>query len=130
MVALTPVSSVSADEARTGIRGGLICLTPDKPYLVVMRDERSSKVQGGQDARRHLQAHSVDSTSKFLPLCAKRDFLNLRIRGISEVELFAVFVKSKLGAEVGFFAIPDKVSHPFAAHPRIIVPEATIHARA
>ena len=124
VVLCASVSQARSDELKIGNAGDFIPLTPDKPYLHVMHDGRSIKVQRAQDPDYQLQGYFAKSVRKCPPFCIQPITPDARVQVVGEIELFE-FMESDLRDGKGLLidartpewfrkeTIPGSVNYPF-----------------
>jgi len=122
LLVLGLAASVQADEAELG--GDFIPLSLDKPYLHVVHDGRSVKVQRIQDADYELKGYFARTSRKCPPFCIQSIVPAPDVDVIGEVELFA-FMETELRDDTGILidartaswfkkgTIPGSVNVPF-----------------
>jgi rhodanese-related sulfurtransferase len=114
----------TADELQVGGEGGFVPLTPDKPYLHVIHEGRSVKVQRVQDPDYELKGYFAKTVRKCPPFCIQPVTPDPRVQVIAEVELFD-FMETDLRDGKGLLidartpawfekgTIPGSVNYPF-----------------
>ncbi len=121
---LIMAGAASADELEVGGSSGVVGLTADKPYLHVMHEGRSVKVQRVQDADYELRGYFAKTVRKCPPFCIRPEQADPRVSTIGEVEIFE-FMETKLRDGEGLLidartpqwhqrgTIPGSVNIPF-----------------
>ena len=121
---LLAIGSAGADEVRVGGAGEFIPLTPEKPYLHVLHDGRSVKVQRVQDPDYELKGYFAKTARKCPPFCIQPITPDPSVQVIGEVELFD-FMENELRDGKGLLidarttgwyekgTIPGSVNYPF-----------------
>lgn len=113
-----------ADELEVGGSGGFIPLMADKPYLHVIHEGRSIKVQRIQDPDYELKGYFAKTARKCPPFCIRPVEVSPGVKTIGEPEVFE-FMENELRDEQGllidartpaWFAkgtIPGSINIPF-----------------
>ncbi len=114
-----------ADEVEVGAEGdGVIPLMPGKPYLHVMHDGKSVKVERVQDPDYELKGYFAKTVRKCPPFCIRELKADENVGTVGEVELFK-FMESELRDGKGMMidartpqwfkrgTIPGSVNIPF-----------------
>ncbi|MGD2117065.1 MAG: rhodanese-like domain-containing protein [Chromatiales bacterium] len=94
-IVLIPVSAGVADELEVGAKGDAIQLTPERPYLHVIHDGRSVKVQRIQDPDYELKGYFAKTGRKCPPFCIKPMHAAPGVATIGELEVFE-FMENEL----------------------------------
>lgn len=112
------------DQVKVGEATGFVPLVADKPYLHVVHDGRSIKVQRVQDPDYELKGYFAKTVRKCPPFCIQPATPDPLVQGIGEVELFD-FMETKLRDGSGLLidarteswfmkgTIPGSVNYPF-----------------
>lgn len=123
MCLMAPLTSI-ADEVKLGESDYPVQLTEDRPYLHVMHEGRSIKVQRVQDANYELKGYFAKTARKCPPFCIRPIQPDPGVAVIGEYELFD-FMENKLRDETGMLidartpawyrkgTIPGSVNYPF-----------------
>lgn len=121
---LAAATWANADEVRIGETTGFIPLVEGKPFLHVVHDGRSVKVQRVQDPDYELKGYFAKTARKCPPFCIQPVSPDPAVAGIGEVELFD-FMETKLRDGSGLLidarteswyrkgTIPGSVNYPF-----------------
>lgn len=121
---LAAATWANADEVRIGEATGFIPLVEGKPFLHVVHDGRSVKVQRVQDPDYELKGYFAKTARKCPPFCIQPVSPDPAVAGIGEVELFD-FMETKLRDGSGLLidarteswyrkgTIPGSVNYPF-----------------
>ena len=124
---LAPFSTVPAEEGgelKVGGDSGFIPLTRDKPYIYVIHEGSSVKVQRIQDPNYELSGYFAKTIRKCPPFCIQPITPDPRVSVIGEVELFD-FMEKELRNDKGLLidartpswfskgTIPGSVNIPF-----------------
>lgn len=116
------ISQAVAEEVAVG--GDFIPLTKDKPYLHVIHEGRSVKVQRVQDPNYELKGYFAKTARKCPPFCIQPIVPSPAIKVIGEVELFK-FMETELRDGTGILidartpswhkkgTIPGSINLPF-----------------
>ncbi len=116
--------SVQADELEVGEGGDVIPLVAGKPFLHVMHDGKSVKVERVQDPDYQLKGYFAKTARKCPPFCIQPAHVDPRVGTVGEVELFE-FMENELRDNTGMLidarttqwfqrgTIPGSVSIPF-----------------
>ncbi len=119
-----------ADEASVAPTVGFVPLTPDKPYVHVIHQGRTVKIQRAQNPEYRLEGYFAKSVRKCPPFCLQSSTPDPRVAAVGEVELFD-FIENSLRDGTGmlvdarsprWFAnetIPGSVNYP----PRLFLDE-------
>lgn len=91
---LCSLFSASADELAVG-KSGFIGLTADKPYLHVIHEGRSVKVQRIQDPDYELKGYFAKTARKCPPFCIRPEQVDPSVMTVGEIELFE-FMENEL----------------------------------
>jgi len=122
MLAVVPASA--EDEVRIGKQGDFIPLVAGKPYLHVIHEGRSVKVQRVQEPDYELKGYFAKTARKCPPFCIQPISPDTGVQPIGEVELFD-FIETKLRDGSGVLidartaswfrkgTIPGSVNYPF-----------------
>jgi rhodanese-related sulfurtransferase len=115
--------SVSAEEVVVG-EANMIGLTADKPFLHVIHEGQSVKVQRVQDPNYQLKGYFAKTSRKCPPFCIQPEHVDPRVATIGELEVFD-FMANELRDHKGMLidartsewfqrgTIPGSVSYPF-----------------
>jgi rhodanese-related sulfurtransferase len=115
--------SVSAEEVVVG-EANMIGLTADKPFLHVIHEGQSVKVQRVQDPNYQLKGYFAKTSRKCPPFCIQPEHIDPRVATIGELEVFD-FMANELRDHKGMLidartsewfqrgTIPGSVSYPF-----------------
>jgi len=124
LILFTISPTMAADNVKVGKATHFVPLTKDKPYIHVVHDGRSVKIQRVQDPEYQLQGYFAKTARKCPPFCIQAITPDSRVAGIGEVELFD-FIETKLRDGKGVLidartpswfkkaTIPGSVSYPF-----------------
>jgi rhodanese-related sulfurtransferase len=125
VAAVPPLGGVFAeDQVKIGKEGEFIPLVAGKPYLHVIHEGRSIKVQRVQDPDYELKGYFAKTARKCPPFCIQSATPDPSVNGIGEVELFE-FMETKLRDGSGVLidartnswfrkgTIPGSVNYPF-----------------
>lgn len=88
-------SAMAADNVKVGKATHFVPLTKDKPYIHVVHDGRSIKIQRVQDPEYQLQGYFAKTARKCPPFCIQKITPDPKVGVIGEVELFE-FIETKL----------------------------------
>ena len=77
-----------ADEASVAPTVGFVPLTPDKPYVHVIHQGRTVKIQRAQNPEYRLEGYFAKSVRKCPPFCLQSSTPDPRVAAVGEVELF------------------------------------------
>jgi rhodanese-related sulfurtransferase len=123
LLLVAPVTSI-ADEVKVGESDYPVQLSEGRPFLHVMHEGRSIKVQRVQDANYELKGYFAKTARKCPPFCIKPIQPDPRVAVIGEYELFD-FMENELRDETGMLidartpawyrkgTIPGSVNYPF-----------------
>lgn len=112
------------EETEVKVGGDFIPLTADKPYLHVVHDGRSIKVQRVQDPDYELKGYFAKTGRKCPPFCIQPETPAFGVEPVGEVELFD-FMENELRDGSGILidartpswfqkgTIPGSVNYPF-----------------
>jgi rhodanese-related sulfurtransferase len=115
--------SVSAEE-QVGREADVVGLAADKPFLHVIHEGRSVKVQRVQDPNYELKGYFAKTARKCPPFCIQPEQVDPRVTTIGELELFD-FMENELRDNKGMLidartpewfqrgTIPGSVNYPF-----------------
>ncbi len=118
------VAEETGDRVKVGVDSDWIPLTKDKPYLFVIHEGRSIKVQRIQDPNYELSGYYARTIRKCPPACLQPITPDPRVEVIGEVELFD-FMENELREGTGLLidartpawytkgTIPGSVNIPF-----------------
>ncbi|MGV6826164.1 MAG: rhodanese-like domain-containing protein [bacterium] len=122
---LAPVgAAVAEEEVKVGGDSSFIPLTADKPYIFVIHQGRSTKVQRVQDPDYQLQGYFAKTARKCPPFCIQAITPDPDVKVIGEVELFD-FLETQIREDTGMMidarteswfkkaTIPGSVHYPF-----------------
>ncbi len=102
----------------------VIGLTVDKPYLHVIHEGRSVKVQRVQDPNYELKGYFAKTARKCPPFCIQPEQVDPRVATVGEIEVFN-FMENELRDSLGFLidartpewfqrgTIPGSINIPF-----------------
>lgn len=120
---LYAIQCVAEESAATGA-GNVIGLTTGKPYLHVMHEGRSVKVQRLQDPNYELKGYYARTARKCPPFCIQPEQVDPRVATIGELEVFR-FMENELRDNKGLLidartpewfgrgTIPGSINVPF-----------------
>lgn len=121
---LSPGALAAEDELKVGESSDFVPLVPGKPYLHVIHEGRSVKVQRVQDQDFELKGYFAKTIRKCPPFCIQPEVAAPGVATIGEVELFD-FMETKLRDNTGILidartpswyrkgTIPGSVNIPF-----------------
>ena len=121
---LAAATWANADEVRIGETSDFIPLVEGKPFLHVIHEGRSDKVQRVQDPDYELKGYFAKTARKCPPFCIQPVSPDPSVSGIGEVELFD-FMETRLRDGTGLLidarteswyrkgTIPGSVNYPF-----------------
>lgn len=133
--ALLLAHSVSAEEVVVG-ETEVVGLTPDKPFLHVIHEGRSVKVQRVQDPDYELKGYFAKTARKCPPFCIQPEQVDPRVTTVGELEVFD-FMQNELRDDKGYLVdartaewfkrgtIPGSINVPFTVFSDPASPEAT-----
>jgi len=113
-----------AAEALVVAQSDVIGLTADKPYIHVMHEGRSVKVQQVQDTNYELKGYFAKTARKCPPFCIQPEHVDPRVATIGEIEVFD-FMENELRDDKGLLidartpewfnrgTIPGSINIPF-----------------
>jgi rhodanese-related sulfurtransferase len=121
---LLTAALASADEVQVGESEYPVGLTGDRPFLYVMHEGRSIKVQRVQDENYELKGYFAKTARKCPPFCINPIQVDPRVATVGEYELFD-FMENELRDGTGVLVdartpawhrkgtIPGSVNYPF-----------------
>jgi len=121
---LAMFGSVQADELEVGEGDGVVPLVAGKPYLHVMHQGKSVKVERVQDPDYELKGYFAKTVRQCPPFCIQPAHVSSKVETIGEVELFE-FMENELRDNAGLLidartpqwhqrgTIPGSVNYPF-----------------
>jgi rhodanese-related sulfurtransferase len=121
--ALLYVGSVLAEEVVVG-EANVVGLTADKPFLHVIHEGRSIKVQRVQDPNYELKGYFAKTARKCPPFCIQPEQVDPRVATVGELEVFD-FMENELRDDKGYLldarttewfqrgTIPGSINIPF-----------------
>ena len=117
--------TTSAEEVVVG-ESGVVALAPDKPFLHVIHEGRSVKVQRVQDPDYELKGYFAKTARKCPPFCIQPEKVDPRVVTVGELEVFD-FMENELRDDKGYLidartaewfqrgTIPGSINIPFTA---------------
>ncbi len=125
IAAFASMPSLQADEQEVGIEGGeVVPLMPGKPYLHVMHNGKSVKVQRVQDPDYELRGYFAKTVRKCPPFCIRPIKAAEEVATVGEIEVFD-FMEGAMRDGKGMLidartpewhmrgTIPGSVNYPF-----------------
>jgi len=125
-VVLTGVAfnATAEDEVKVGKEAGFIPLVKDKPYIYVIHDGSSVKVQRIQDPDYELSGYFAKTARSCPPFCIQPVTPDPRVAPIGEVELFdfmegelrdggGLLIDARTASWFNKATIPGSVNYPF-----------------
>lgn len=121
---LVSMAAVAEDEVKVGDEGYFVPLSKDKPYIHVIHEGRSIKVQRVQDPDYELRGYFAKTARKCPPFCIQPIVPDPDVKVIGELELFE-FMENELRDGRGILVdartpswfekgtIPGSVNYPF-----------------
>jgi len=109
ILSLVSLTSVHAEELELGVSKDFVGLVPDKPYVHVIHDGRSIKIQRVQDPDYEMKGYFARSVRKCPPFCIKPMEVAPGVKTVAEPFIFA-FMENELRDGLGFLIDARKTS--------------------